>query len=91
MNPDELRRWAEAQTQELIRIGIDAIEAERSVKWVLEHLPPGADPEPSLLPAETLNEPLDEKAIADARIDWFASAAIPNKFKRLLDATQKNR
>jgi hypothetical protein len=39
-----------------------------------------------VFPADTLNEPLDEKAIDDARASWYASEAIPNKYKRLLDA-----
>jgi hypothetical protein len=86
MNPEQLAKWAEGQIQELIKIGYDAIEAERSVNWVLQHLPPGADPRTYVFPAEVLNEPLDEAAISDARTDWYASEAVPNKYKRLLDA-----
>ena len=86
MTPEQLQKWAEGQIQELIRIGYDAIEAERSVNWVLEHLPPGADPRTYVFPAETLYEPFDQVAIADARISWYASDAVPNKYKRLLDA-----
>lgn len=86
MTPEQLAKWAENQIQALIRIGFDAIDAERSVNWVLQHLPPGADPTTYIFPAEVLNEPLDEKAIDDARADWYASGAVPNKYKRLLDA-----
>jgi hypothetical protein len=86
MTPEQLAKWAENQIQALIRIGIDAIDAERSVNWVLEHLPPGADPRTYIFPAETLNEPLDQKAVDDARADWYASEGVPNKYKRLLDA-----
>lgn len=86
MTPEQLSKWAENQIQALIRIGFDAIEAERSVNWVLQHLPPGADPRTHVFPAETLNEPLDEAAITDARASWYASDAIPPKYKRLLDA-----
>jgi hypothetical protein len=86
MNPDQLAKWAEGQIQELIKIGYDAIEAERSVNWVIAHLPPGADPTTYIFPAETLYEPLDEKAVADARTDWFSSDAVPNKYKRILEA-----
>ena len=88
MSDEELRRWAEKQIQALIAIGIDAIEAERSVNWVVQHLPPGANPTTYVFPAETLYEPLDDKAVADARADWYASEAIPAKFKRLLDARE---
>lgn len=86
MTPEQLAKWAEKQIQALITIGLDAIEAERSVTWVLQHLPPGADPTTYVFPAEVLNEPLDEKAIGDARQDWYNSDAVPAKYKRLLDA-----
>lgn len=90
MTPEQLAKWGESQIQALIRIGFDAIEAERSVNWVLEHLPGSplglADPRTYVFPAETLNEPLDQKAVDDARADWYAVDAIPNKYKRLLDA-----
>jgi hypothetical protein len=86
MTPEQLAKWAESQIQELIKIGFDAIEAERSVNWVIMHLPPGADPTTYIFPAEVLNEPLDQKAVDDARADWYASEAVPNKYKRLLDA-----
>jgi hypothetical protein len=86
MTPEQLAAWGESQIQALIRIGFDAIEAERSVTWVMTHLPPGADPRTHVFPAEVLNEPLDDKAVSDARQDWYASDAVPNKYKRLLDA-----
>lgn len=86
MTPEQLAKWAENQIQALIRIGFDALEAERSVNWVVNHLPPGADPRTHVFPAEVLNEPLDDKAVADARSDWYSSDAVSNKYKRLLDA-----
>jgi hypothetical protein len=86
MTPEQLAKWGESQIQALIGIGYDAIEAERSVNWVLQHLPPGADPTTYVFPAETLNEPLDQKATDDSRQDWYSSDAIPAKYKRLLDA-----
>ncbi len=90
MTPEQLAKWAESQIQALIRIGYDAIEAERSVNWVIQHLPPGADPRTYVFPAETLNEPLDDKAVSDARQDWYSSDGIPAKYKRLLDAKATN-
>lgn len=90
MTPEQLAKWAEKQIQALITIGLDAIEAERSVTWVLQHLPPGADPTTYVFPAEVLNEPLDEKAINDARADWYSSDSVPAKYKRLLDAKATN-
>jgi hypothetical protein len=86
MTPEELTNWAEGQIQALIALGVDAIDAVRSVGWVLNHLPPYADPRTYVFPDATLDEPLDDKAIAAARIDWYANDAVPAKFKRLLDA-----
>jgi hypothetical protein len=86
MTPEQLRRWAEQQTQALIALGVDAIEAERSVQWVLDHLPPGADPNTYVFAADTLNEPLDQEAVANARAAWYAGENVPARFKRLLDA-----
>jgi hypothetical protein len=86
MTPEQLAAWAEKQIQALIAINIDAIEAERSVTWVLTHLPPGADPRTYVFPAEVLYEPLDDKAVSDARQDWYQSDAVPSKDKRILDA-----
>jgi hypothetical protein len=86
MTPEQLAKWAENQIQALIRIGYDASEAERSVNWVLMHLPPGADPRTYVFPAETLSEPLDSAAVEGARIAWYTNDAIPNRYKRLLDA-----
>jgi hypothetical protein len=86
MTPEQLAAWGESQIQALISIGFDAIEAERSVTWVMLHLPPGADPRWHVFPAEVLNEPLDEAAVQDSRQDWYQSPAIPSKYKRLLDA-----
>lgn len=86
MTPEQLAKWAENQIQALIRIGFDAIDAERSITWIITHLPPGADPRTYVFPAEVLNEPLDDKAVSDARSDWYQSPEIPQRFKRILDA-----
>lgn len=86
MTPEQLAKWAEGQISELLKLGIDAIEAERSVTWVLQHLPPGADPRTYVFPADVLSEPLDQKAVDDARTAFYADDSVPPKFKRLLDA-----
>ena len=91
MTPEQLAKWAEGQIQALISIGFDAIEAERSVNWVVNHLPPNADPRTYVFPAETLYEPLDEIAITDARTHWYVDDATPQKYKRLLDAREDSR
>ena len=62
-------------------------DAQRSVKWVLAHLPAGADPNVWTPSIEQLDEPIDsEAALADARADWYSNA--PSKYARLLDAEE---
>ncbi|MCL4864207.1 MAG: hypothetical protein KJZ93_32665 [Caldilineaceae bacterium] len=79
--------WVEAQLRTLVDLGVDLAEAERSVRWVLDHLPDGADPATWIPPAELLwVNPGSEEAIADARAAWYSSPAVQGRFKRLLDA-----
>jgi len=83
--------WVESQLRTLVDIGLDLAEAERSVRWVLDHLPAGADPAtwiPS--PGELWTAPDSDEAIADARQAWIASPAVQARFKRLLDARAEN-
>lgn len=79
--------WAEQQLSVLVDIGVDLAEAERSVKRVLDLLPPGLDPATWRPPAYLLwVEPSSSAAAQDARADWYASDAVLPRFKRLLDA-----
>lgn len=88
MTPEELQAWSEQQIKALQAIGIDALDAQRTVKWVLDHLPPNADPNTWVPTLAQLDEPVDSEAtLTDARADWYAAQAIPSKFKRILDAT----
>lgn len=87
MTPEELQAWAEQQKKALMDLGTDAIEAERSINWVLAHLPPGADPNTYIFSAEELYEdPASAASVADARQDWYAT--VDPKFARLLDAVE---
>lgn len=83
-------KWAESQVKELQELGIDAIEAQRSVIWVLGNLPPGADPATWIPAIFDLDEEVTEADIQDARVDWYASDSVPPAFKRLLDAQVVN-
>lgn len=81
--------WSEQQIRELLALGVDLADAQASIAFVLDNLPPGADvatwvPDPALL-----DEPLDEAAIDDARIAYYAGDHVPARFKRLLDAGEE--
>lgn len=78
--------WASRQIAVLLELGASQAEAERSVKWVLDNLPEGADPATWIPPAELLwVDPGSEEAIQDARAAWYSSPAVQSRFRRLLD------
>lgn len=80
--------WAEQQIAALVEIGVDLIEAQRSVKWILENLPDGENPATWIPTAEQMWSEITQSDIDDARADWYASDAVPSKYKRLLDAVE---
>lgn len=83
--------WADSQMAALIELGINPLDAQRTVDWVLANLPPGEDPATYIFPADVLyQDPASDAAIADARADWYAADHIPAKYKRLLDAKEES-
>lgn len=88
--PDH-RKWEDEQIAVLTDIGIDLAEAQRSVNWVLDNLPEGEDPATWVPPAHVLDTPLNNAAIQDARVDWYAKDSVSPRFKRLLDAAEDAR
>lgn len=77
--------WAEKELSALISIGVNPIDAQRTVTWVLEHLPPGADPATWVPKASDLNEPINDNIIQDALIVWIMLSAV--RYKKLLSAS----
>lgn len=81
------QKWAESQIAALLEIDVDLLDAERSVKAVLEKLPDGADPAIWLQTPEQLMQRVDSpEAIQDDRVAWLANDSIAPRFKRVLDA-----
>lgn len=81
-------RFFEAQFRALLAAGVDRIDAERTVAWVEQRAARVNDVARDALPAEVM-EPasaVTEADVVDATADWMASAAIPNRYKRLLHA-----
>lgn len=84
--PTDHSKWATKQINAAIAIGVNPIDAARAAKWVLDHLPPGADPDTYIFSADEMMEDLTSEAIlADARADWFSK--VDPRDARLLDAT----
>ena len=84
-------RWAEDQMADLVESGLDALDAEKVVAAALAAIPAGEDPTTytqTPMAAARDGEITDED-IADARADWYASDAVPQRYKRILDAKEK--
>lgn len=82
-------KWQEETIKRLIELGVDGEDAQRSTKWVLDHLPEGEDPATYIFSAQELYEPAEApEQIADSRADWYAKDGVLPKFKRILDATE---
>jgi hypothetical protein len=79
----EREQWAEEQVEGLVNAGVDLVDAQATVARVLAAMPEDADPN-TWLP--DLDATLTDADVVDARADWYASDAVPPKFKRLLDA-----
>lgn len=85
------KQWADRQVAELLALGVDLADAQRSVKWVLDTMPDEADPHTWLPSAQQLeSDPSAPESIQDARTAWYASDAVGSKFKRLLDAGEES-
>jgi len=88
--PDRAK-WAERQIAVLIDMGDDAMDAEKFVNDALATVPEGEDPETYVEPPELAMQRAEITAedVADARAEWYADEAIPQRYKRLLDAKEK--
>ena len=80
----DAHKWAERETQALITVGVNPLDAQRSVSWTLANMPPGADPATWIPAISDLDTPVDKAAAQDALAAWFFRT--PAKYKRLLSA-----
>lgn len=84
------QQWADEQIATLIDLGINPIDAQKSVQWVLDNLPYDADPATYIFPADMLwQEP--SALVDDSAAAWMSSDSVPNRFKRLLQAREEDK
>lgn len=84
------RRWAEREMEVLIEeLGDDGPDAERVVTDALAHVPEGEDPATYLPPYDPADAEVTDADVADARADWYVNEAVPDEFKRILDAREE--
>lgn len=82
-------RWANSQVAALVALGVNPVDAQASVDFVLRHLPAGADPATYILPDTALVDELTTReVVADARIAFYTDEDVPAKYKRILDAKE---
>ena len=86
MTSDERATWAETQARGLIAAGVDALDAENTVKRILAQVPEHADPATWMPAVDVGDVELGDAEVADARADWYMR--VEPKFARLLDATE---
>ena len=84
-------KWAEDQLADLIEAGADPLDAEKVVAAALAAIPAGEDPATyTQTPmAAARDAEITDEDIADARADWYASDAVPQRYKRILDAKER--
>lgn len=77
--------WAEKEIQALQAIGVNYLDAQRTVNWILSKVPPGQDPATWVPALSDLKTDVSQSDAVDASAAWFERA--PEKFKRLLTPT----
>lgn len=85
--------WAEQQKAALIDAGVNPLDAERAVQWVMNNLPPGEDPD-TWLPAQRIVTDVvtsaEQESIIDAKAIWYTDDSVPQRHRMLLDAMPVN-
>lgn len=81
--------WSEVQKASLIDAGVHPHDAERAVSWVVDHLPPGQDPDTWMPAREVVIDAVraaQRESIVDAKAAWYSDDAVPSRFQNILSA-----
>lgn len=85
------QQWADAQRTALLELGYDLVDVQARITWILDNLPPDADPATHIFAADELYlEPSDPEQVMDARVAWIADEAVGARWKLILDAKAEN-
>ena len=74
----------------MIDAGVNPIDAQQRVDWVLTNMPAHEDPSTWIPTGDDLNEPIDDAATDDAAVAWIASDAVAPRWKLLLSAQEED-
>ena len=85
--------WAEQQKSALIDAGVNPLDAERAVQWVVDNLPSGEDPDTWIPAQRVVTDAVtaaEQESISDAKASWYADDSVPQRQRMLLDAMPVN-
>lgn len=81
------QQWADQQRATLLELGYDLADIQKRIDWILENLPPGADPATHIFaPGELYLEPSEPEQVMDTRVAYLADPAVGARFKLMPDA-----
>mgnify|MGYP004707751393 CR=1 FL=1 len=84
-------KWANKQIATAVSLGVSLANATKAAQWVLDHLPPGADPATYIFTASQMEQDISTpEMLQDARVDFYADENVPAQFKRIIDAGDAN-
>lgn len=84
-------KWQTQQIQAAVAIGVNPLDAAKAAKWVIDHLPPGADPNTYVIPAAQLEQDLTAPEITqDAVSAWVAREDVPSQWKLIVVAGEQS-
>lgn len=82
--PDHTK-WANKQIQAATVIGVNVLDATKAVQWVLDNLPPGADPATYTFPGDAMEQDISDPRFRDDAVSaWVANDDIDSRFKLII-------
>ena len=88
----ERRRWAEAETGQLVEEGLSIQDAQLIINELMLLIPVGEDPATYEIPALAFinRAEITDADVIDARADFYVDEDVPSEDKRLLDAVPED-
>jgi len=81
------QQWYDREVATLVELGVDLADAEKRQQWILDNMPPWADPDTYVFVGRELyQEPATPENEQDSRVAYIANEDTPNRFKRLPSA-----
>lgn len=84
-----LQTWAEQQKIVLVSLGVNPVDAEIVVRWLVDNLPPLQNPDTWIVPARLFAQLRvgDDTLLREIVSAWMADETVEERHRRLLTAT----